>query len=82
MSTRRRFVDNSVMNVLQRGSPLFERHVPTLLKGLAVKPHLKSVTRTNGPIGGGRKKRTACPTRVSERLGRFVLRLFPRGLAQ
>jgi hypothetical protein len=37
MSARRRLVDDSAMDVLQSGSPLFERHVPTLLEGLAVK---------------------------------------------
>ena len=82
MSARRRLVDDGAMDVLQSGSPLFECHVPTLLKGLAVKPHLESVTCTEESIDGGRKIRTACPTRASERLGRFVLQLCPRVLVQ
>lgn len=41
VSTCRRLVDNSVVDILQSGSPLFECHVPTLLKGLAVKPRLR-----------------------------------------
>ena len=82
MSTCRRFVDDGVMDVLQGGSPLVKCHVPTLLKGLAVKPHLESVTRIDESVGGGRKIRTACPTRASERLDRFVLQLSPRVLVQ
>ncbi len=82
MSARRRFIDDGVMDVLQGGSPLVECHVPALLKGLAVKPHLRSVTCTDESIGGGKKIRTACPTRASERLDRFVLQLCPRVLVQ
>ena len=45
MSARRTLVNDRAVDVLQSGSPLFERHVPTLLKGLAVEPRMESVTR-------------------------------------
>ena len=51
MSARRRLVNDCAMDILQGGSPLFERHVPTLLEGLTVKLRLESVATADESIG-------------------------------